>query len=89
MKCEKSRLNTHRGHSWPLVVPGGGSRGHGAVPNGGPAGSPAAGLIYEGARRVVERDNKGVGVMIFPDAVLKYTSSMAGHIPAVVEGTQA
>ncbi len=51
--------------------------------------APAAGLIYEGARRVVERDKKGVGVMIFPDAVFKYTSSMARHIPALAEGTEA
>lgn len=51
--------------------------------------APAAGLIYEGARRVVERDNKGVGVMIFPDGMFKYTSSMARHIPALAEGTQA
>ncbi len=51
--------------------------------------APAAGLVYEGARRVIEREKKGVGVMIFPDAVFKYTSSMAKHIPALIEGTQA
>ncbi|MHC4137693.1 MAG: PLP-dependent cysteine synthase family protein [Planctomycetota bacterium] len=51
--------------------------------------APAAGLIYEGARRVIERDRKGVGVMIFPDAMFKYTSSMVRHLPALAEGTQA
>src|SRR5690606_15537894 len=37
---------------------------------------PSSGLIYEGARRIIERDRAGVGVMIFPDNVFKYTSNM-------------
>jgi len=46
---------------------------------------PSSGLIYEGARRIVERDRVGCGVMIFPDNVLKYTSNMVKHIPALGE----
>src|SRR6266571_1314905 len=42
---------------------------------------PSSGLIYEGARRIIERDRKGVGVMIFPDDVFKYTANMVKHIP--------
>ncbi len=41
---------------------------------------PSCGLIYEGARRVIERDREGFGVMIFPDSVFKYTSNMARHL---------
>lgn len=44
---------------------------------------PSSGLICEGARRVIERDRTGVGVMIFPDDVFKYTSSMARHLAEV------
>jgi cysteine synthase len=44
---------------------------------------PSSGLIYEGARRIVERDRAGVGVMIFPDNVFKYTSNMVKHIPGL------
>ena len=51
--------------------------------------APAAGLIYEGARRVVERERAGLGVMIFPDSVFKYTSSMAKHIAGLATGVQA
>jgi len=48
---------------------------------------PSAGLIYEGARRVIERDRpEGLGVMIFPDNVFKYTASMARHIPTLGQG---
>jgi cysteine synthase len=50
---------------------------------------PSSGLIFEGARRIVERDQKGLGVMIFCDNVFKYTSSMAKHIPSLAAGTQA
>jgi cysteine synthase len=50
---------------------------------------PSSGLIYEGARRVIERDRTGVGVMIFPDNVFKYVSNMVKHLPALAEGTQA
>jgi cysteine synthase len=52
-----------------------------------PAG-PSSGLIFEGARRIVERDRSGVGVMIFPDNVFKYTAGMARHIPGLMDGTQ-
>jgi cysteine synthase len=52
-----------------------------------PAG-PSSGLIFEGARRVIERDRNGYGVMIFPDNVFKYTANMAKHIPSLMDGTQ-
>jgi cysteine synthase len=44
---------------------------------------PSSGLIYEGARRIIERDGTGLGVMIFPDNVFKYTSNMVKHIPSL------
>jgi cysteine synthase len=50
---------------------------------------PSSALIYEGARRVIERDRAGHGVMIFPDNVFKYVSNMVKHIPSLAEGTQA
>jgi cysteine synthase len=50
---------------------------------------PSSGLIYEGARRIVERDRAGLGVMIFPDNIFKYVSNMVKHIPGLAEGTQA
>lgn len=48
---------------------------------------PSSGLIYEGARRFLERDTnqKGVGVMIFCDNAFKYMSSFAKHIPELAE----
>jgi cysteine synthase B len=49
---------------------------------------PSSGLIYEGARRIIERDKTGFGVMIFPDNVFKYTSNMVKHIPGLAMGTQ-
>ena len=49
---------------------------------------PSSGLIYEGARRVVERGGSGFGVMLFPDNVFKYTSNMIKHLPALAEGTE-
>lgn len=49
---------------------------------------PSAGLIYEGARRIVERDGSGCGVMIFPDSVFKYTSNFVRHLPALAEGVE-
>ena len=49
---------------------------------------PSSGLIHEGARRVVERDRTGFGVMIFPDDVFKYTANMVKHIPSLAEGTR-
>lgn len=48
---------------------------------------PSSGLIFEGARRIVERDRRGVGVMIFCDNVFKYVSNMIRHIPGLAEGT--
>jgi cysteine synthase len=50
---------------------------------------PSSGLIYEGARRIIERDRQGYGVMIFPDNVFKYTSNMVKHIPSLGQGTEA
>jgi cysteine synthase len=50
---------------------------------------PSSGLIYEGARRVIERDREGCGVLIFPDNIFKYTSNMMKHIPGLGEGTEA
>jgi cysteine synthase A/cysteine synthase B len=48
---------------------------------------PSSGLIFEGACRVVERERAGFGVMIFPDNVFKYVSSMVKHVPHLTEGT--
>jgi cysteine synthase B len=50
---------------------------------------PSSGLIYEGARQIITRDRVGVGVMIFPDDIFKYTSNMVKHIPELGSGTQA
>ena len=50
---------------------------------------PSSGLIFEGARRIVERDRDGLGVMIFPDNVFKYVSNMVRHQPELAEGTSA
>ena len=51
--------------------------------------SPCCGLIFEGALRIIDRDRTGHGVMIFPDNVFKYTSSMARHLPWLTNGTDA
>lgn len=48
---------------------------------------PSSGLIFEGARRIVERDRAGLGVMIFADSVFKYVSNMTKHLPELLEGT--
>jgi len=48
---------------------------------------PSAGLIFEGAHRIVARDRAGFGVMIFPDNVFKYVSSMLKHLPQLTDGT--
>jgi cysteine synthase len=59
---------------------------------------PSAGLILEGARRVFERapavgeagapgQPPRLGVMIFPDNVFKYVSSMTRHLPELLDGT--
>jgi cysteine synthase len=50
---------------------------------------PSSGLIYEGAKQIIARDRIGVGVMIFPDDIFKYTSNMVKHIPELASGTQA
>lgn len=50
---------------------------------------PSSGLIYEGARRIVERDRSGVGVMIFCDNLFKYVSNFVKHVPGLAEGTNA
>jgi cysteine synthase len=49
---------------------------------------PSSGLIYEGTRRIIERDKSGFGVMIFCDNIFKYTSNMAKHIPSLAAGTR-
>jgi len=53
---------------------------------------PSAGLILEGARQVFARPRGAgeparLGVMIFPDNVFKYVSSMTRHLPELLEGT--
>ena len=50
---------------------------------------PSSGLIFEGARRIVERDTRGVGVMVFADNVFKYVTNFVKHIPELAEGTSA
>jgi cysteine synthase len=50
---------------------------------------PSSGLVYEGARKIIERDRTGYGVMIFSDNVFKYTSNMVKHIPSLGAGLQA
>ncbi|GIW94837.1 MAG: cysteine synthase [Pirellulaceae bacterium] len=57
--------------------------------NEGLRAGPSSGLIYEGARRIIERDKTGVGVMIFPDDIFKYTANMVRHIPSLAEGLHA
>src|SRR2546422_5099624 len=42
--------------------------------NEGLLAGPSSGLVFEGALKVVQRDKKGFGVMIFPDNIFKYTS---------------
>ena len=42
---------------------------------------PSAGLIFEGATQAVRKEQNGLGVMIFPDSVFKYVSSMVKHEP--------
>ncbi len=51
-------------------------------------GGPSSGLIFEGARTVLARDQAagqlpsgGVGVMIFCDSVFKYMSNLLKHLP--------
>jgi cysteine synthase B len=56
--------------------------------NEGLLAGPSSGLIFEGALKIVRRDKKGHGVMIFPDNIFKYTSNMTKHIPGLSSGTQ-
>jgi S-sulfo-L-cysteine synthase (O-acetyl-L-serine-dependent) len=56
--------------------------------NEGLLAGPSSGLIFEGALEIVRRDNKGHGVMIFPDNIFKYTTNMTKHIPGLSSGTQ-
>ena len=51
--------------------------------NEGLLAGPSSGLILEGALKIVARDHRGLGVMIFPDNIFKYTSNMIKHIPAL------
>jgi S-sulfo-L-cysteine synthase (O-acetyl-L-serine-dependent) len=55
--------------------------------NEGLLAGPSSGLILEGALRIGQRDKTGLGVMIFPDGIFKYTSNMVKHIPALAAGT--
>ncbi len=50
---------------------------------------PSSGLILEGARQIIARDQTGCGVMIFPDNIFKYVSSMIKHLPELATGTEA
>lgn len=56
--------------------------------NEGLLAGPSSGLIFEGALKIVQRDNKGHGVMIFPDNIFKYTTNMTKHIPGLSSGTR-
>lgn len=42
---------------------------------------PSSGLIFEGAREIAAKTKSGLGVMIFPDSIYKYVSSMLKHHP--------
>ncbi len=57
--------------------------------NEGLLAGPSSGLILEGALQIVGRDQRGYGVMVFPDNIFKYTSNMVKHIPGLAEGTTA
>jgi cysteine synthase len=50
---------------------------------------PSSGLIYEGARRIAERESVGFGVMIFCDNIFKYVSNLIKHMPELAEDTTA
>ena len=49
---------------------------------------PSSGLLLEGALKLVAEETKGVGVMIFPDNIFKYTSNMTKHIPDLAVGLE-
>src|SRR5215468_2256755 len=44
---------------------------------------PSSGLIFEGARRIAQRERVECGVMIFCDDVFKYASNMLKHVPGL------
>lgn len=50
---------------------------------------PSSGLILEGALQIIARDRVGCGVMVFPDNIFKYVSSMVKHLPELALGTEA
>jgi cysteine synthase len=50
---------------------------------------PSSALIFEGARRIIEKQPEGLGVMIFPDNIFKYVSHMLKHLPELAQGTAA
>lgn len=56
--------------------------------NEGLLAGPSSGLVFTGALEIVARDQQGLGVMIFPDNIFKYTSNMIKHIPGLGSGTQ-
>jgi cysteine synthase len=57
--------------------------------NEGLLAGPSSGLILEGALQIVARDEEGLGVMIFPDNIFKFTSSMVKDIPSLAAGNSA
>ncbi|HEX3717202.1 MAG TPA: cysteine synthase family protein [Verrucomicrobiae bacterium] len=42
---------------------------------------PSSGLIFEGATQIAAKVKSGLGVMMFPDNIFKYLSSMVKHHP--------
>lgn len=49
---------------------------------------PSSGLLTEGVLKAIADEKEGVGVMIFPDNILKYTSNMLKHIPDLAIGLE-
>jgi cysteine synthase B len=49
---------------------------------------PSSGLLLEGALQLASRNLDGLGVMIFPDNIFKYTSNMIKHIPDLAAGLE-
>ena len=56
--------------------------------NEGLLAGPSSGLVLEGALQLAGRNPKGLGVMIFPDNIFKYTSNMLKHIPDLAVGLE-
>ena len=56
--------------------------------NEGLLAGPSSGLVVEGALQVAGRNPSGLGVMIFPDNIFKYTSNMLKHIPDLAVGLE-